>query len=223
MKEYEFTLKFNLQNSQVAASDYVEKLYENGCDDALIGIGAKGYIALDFIREASSAYAAVSSAISDVKNVIPHAVLIEATPDFVGLTDAAKILGCSRQNIRNLIVKDAPRSPLPVYEGTPSIWHLADILNWLGEEKTYAIDNSLLEISQINMNFNMARSWQRLDSELQENIKDLLPFGNVQKDRVPNIKIQSARRRSRRNDSKKRRFVVYLARTSSFSSSLKPR
>jgi hypothetical protein len=53
MNKYEFTLKFNLQNSQVAANDYVEKLYENGCDDALIGIGAKGYIALDFIREAS--------------------------------------------------------------------------------------------------------------------------------------------------------------------------
>lgn len=174
MNEYEFTLKFNFQNSQAEASDYVEKLYASGCDDALIGIGAKGYIALDFIREASSAYAAVSSAITDVKNAIPHAVLIEATPDFVGLTDAAKILGCSRQNIRNLIVKDAPRSPLPVYEGTPSIWHLADILIWLREEKTYSINDSLLEIAKINMSFNVARSWQKLELDIQDSIKILV-------------------------------------------------
>jgi hypothetical protein len=174
MNEYEFTLKFNLPNSQVEGSDYIEKLYESGCDDALIGIGAKGYIALDFIREASSAYAAVSSAITDVKNAIPHAILIEATPDFVGLTDAAKILGCSRQNIRNLIVKDAPRSPLPVYEGTPSIWHLADILIWLREKKTYSINDSLLEIAKINMSFNVARSWQKLELDIQDSIKNLV-------------------------------------------------
>ena len=174
MSEYEFTLKFNLPNSQVEPNEYIEQLYENGCDDALIGIGSKGYIALDFIREASSAYAAVSSAITDVKTVIPHAKLIEATPDFVGLTDAAKIVGCSRQNIRNLIVKDKSKSPLPVYEGTPSIWHLADILIWLREEKTYSIDDSLLEVAKINMNFNVANSWQKIAPELQANIKDLV-------------------------------------------------
>ena len=174
MSEYEFTLKFNLQHSPVDPNEYVEQLYENGCDDALIGIGAKGYIALDFIREAASAYEAISSAIIDVKAVIPQAKLIEATPDFVGLTDAAKILGCSRQNIRNLLVKDQSKSPLPVYEGTPSIWHLADILIWLREEKTYSIDDSLLEIAKINMNFNVARSWQKIAPELQANIKALV-------------------------------------------------
>ncbi|PZO36321.1 MAG: DNA-binding protein [Pseudanabaena frigida] len=174
MSEYEFTLKFNLPNSQFEPNDYIEQLYENGCDDALIGVGAKGYIALNFIRDASSAYEAISSAITDVKTVIPQAKLIEATPDFVGLTDAAKILGCSRQNIRNLIVKDKSKSPLPVYEGTPSIWHLADILIWLREEKTYSIDDSLLEVAKINMNFNVASSWQKIAPELQANIKDLV-------------------------------------------------
>jgi hypothetical protein len=71
--------------------------------------------------------------------VIPDASLIEATPDFVGLTDTAKILGCTRQNIRNLIFNGDTRSPSPVYEGTPSIWHLAEILTWLREDKTYSI------------------------------------------------------------------------------------
>jgi hypothetical protein len=90
------------------------------------------------------------------------------------LTDAAKIIGCTRQNIRNLIVKSEPRSPIPVYEGTPSIWHLAEILIWLKEEKTYSIDNSLLEIAKTNMEFNIAKSWQKVEPELQKNIMALV-------------------------------------------------
>jgi hypothetical protein len=104
VKEYDFTLKFNLQNPHDNPSIYIESLYKGGCDDALIGVGKKGYISLNFIREASSAYEAISSAIVDVKKVLPCATLVEATPDFVGLTDAAKILGCTRQNIRKLII-----------------------------------------------------------------------------------------------------------------------
>jgi hypothetical protein len=51
---------------------------------------------------------------------------------------------------------------------------LADILIWLREEKTYSIDDSLLEIAKINMNFNVARSWQKIAPELQANIKALV-------------------------------------------------
>jgi hypothetical protein len=174
MKEYDFTLKFNLQNSQADPDSYVENLYEGGCDDALIGVGKKGYISLNFIREASSAYEAVSSAITDVKTVISSATLVEATPDYVGLTDAAKILGCTRQNIRKLIVTNDPKSPIPVYEGTPSIWHLSEILVWLKEAKTYSIDETLMEIAKTNMDVNIAKSWQKVEPNFQEDIKTLV-------------------------------------------------
>jgi hypothetical protein len=92
MKDYDFTLKFSLLNSQADPNEYVEQLYENGCDDALIGVGNQGYIALNFIREASSVYEAISRAITDVKRVIPHATMIEATTDSVRLTDKAEII-----------------------------------------------------------------------------------------------------------------------------------
>ncbi len=161
MKDYDFTLKFNLQDPHSDPDEYVEKLYAGGCDDALIGVGLKGYISLNFIREASFAYAAISSAISDVKAVVPSATLIEAAPDFVGLTDAARIVGCTRQNMRNLIVNSEQIPPLPVYEGTPSIWHLAEILIWLREVKMYSIDDSLLEVAKTTMNLNIIRSYQK--------------------------------------------------------------
>jgi len=47
MKEYKFTLKFSLQDNPDA---YIEKLGIEGCDDALIGIGQSGRIALNFTR-----------------------------------------------------------------------------------------------------------------------------------------------------------------------------
>ena len=45
MHEYEFTLKFSLQNAQADPQEYVESLGKAGCDDALIGIGQCGRIA----------------------------------------------------------------------------------------------------------------------------------------------------------------------------------
>jgi hypothetical protein len=82
MKEYSFTLKFNFYDSQAGLSSYVEQLYEGGCDDALIGVGKQGSISLDFIREAPSAFEAISSSITNVENVLPNVILIEVSPNY---------------------------------------------------------------------------------------------------------------------------------------------
>ncbi len=80
MKEYEFTLKFSLQGASLDPNDHLEKLHDSGCDDALVGTGKTGSIALDFIREADSAFDAINSALQNVKSAIPEAKLIEAIP-----------------------------------------------------------------------------------------------------------------------------------------------
>jgi hypothetical protein len=76
MREYEFTLKFKVPNPMTDTGMFVDALYESGCDDAIIGTGTKGFIALDFIREAPSAYDAISSAINDVRKAIPQKVSV---------------------------------------------------------------------------------------------------------------------------------------------------
>lgn len=81
MKEYDFTLKFDLPDPNEDPDHYVDALYEAGCDDASVGIGQPGRIGLNFIREADSASDAILSAIASVKKAIPGARLIEATPD----------------------------------------------------------------------------------------------------------------------------------------------
>lgn len=73
--EYDFELKFKLASDEADARELVERLGKAGCEDAVIGIGQPGRIALSFTREAVSAKRAIISALRDVKKAIPKAVL----------------------------------------------------------------------------------------------------------------------------------------------------
>ena len=50
MNEYDFGLHFKLADYKTDPSIYEDRLFEAGCDDALLGNGQRGYIGLDFIR-----------------------------------------------------------------------------------------------------------------------------------------------------------------------------
>ncbi len=174
MKAYEFTLKFSLQNETDNPAQYIEKLGAAGCDDALTGIGQHGRIALNIIRESTSAYEAIVSAIADVKKAIPGAKLVEATPDIVGLTDVADLLGCTRQNMRKLMINSGSAFPQPFHEGKPAIWHLANILLWLKENRNYQIEDTLIDIAIANMQFNLVKELNNIEPAVQEDIRALI-------------------------------------------------
>jgi hypothetical protein len=97
--EYIFTLKYQLAADDCDHEELVERLAEAGCDDATIGVGQPGRIALAFTRENADARSAILSALQNVKQAIPSARLVEAAPDFVGLTDVADVAGMTRQNM----------------------------------------------------------------------------------------------------------------------------
>lgn len=170
--EFEFGMKF-----KVGAADpreLVERLGAAGCDDATIGTGQPGRIALDFTRRARSVKEAVISALRDVKSAIPDAELIEVTPDFVGLTDVAELVGVSRQNMRKLMLTHATTFPAPVHEGSASVWHLARVLQWLAERREYAIRKGLLEIAAMAMQINLAKEAKELDGPVHREVRTLL-------------------------------------------------
>ena len=50
MNNYQFQLVFLLHPNE-DAEQYLDALFEAGCDDALISIGKAGYLAADFTRE----------------------------------------------------------------------------------------------------------------------------------------------------------------------------
>jgi hypothetical protein len=174
MNTYEFTLKFSLPVTESDMDSLVERLGEAGCDDALVGIGKPGRLALDFARDADSAYYAISSAMAEIKQVVPDAKLVEATPDLVGLTDVADIVGCSRQNIRKVMISSGAEFPVPVHEGKSALWHLSSVLVWLRETKSYKVEDDLLDVASINMQFNAARGMDAIDGMRQTEILTLV-------------------------------------------------
>ncbi len=174
MSEYEFTLTFKLRSPGVDVDDLVERLGAAGCEDAAIGVGLRGRVALSFIREAPSAAKAVFSGILDVKRAIPDATLIEASPDLVGLTDVAELLHVTRQNVRKLIVDCEALAPVRVHEGRPTIWHLVKVLVWLREEKSYPIDEDLADLAYTTMQINLAVGSKDTDHAAQREILALL-------------------------------------------------
>lgn len=155
--EYIFTLKYQLADGDSDLDALVERLGAAGCDDALVGVGQPGRLALEFSREAGSAEEAVRTALVDVKKAIPSARLIEASPDLVGLTDVAEVVGISRQAIRKLMLTHRATFPVPVHEGSASIWHLAEVLDWLMTRGGYQIDVGVLETAKVALEVNIAK------------------------------------------------------------------
>ncbi len=161
MTNYEFTLYFRLPDPREDPQRYLGRLADAGCEDALVGLGQPGRIALEFSRSAKSALAAIASALREVRRAIPGAVLVEAAPDLVGLSDVAEFAGFTRQNMRKLMLGNAASFPSPVHEGKPALWHLACILNWL-QTQPRSVDSSLLEVAKAAMAVNIAKETTRL-------------------------------------------------------------
>ena len=168
--EYTFTLKYQLADDDRNPDVLVERLGEAGCDDALVGIGQPGRLALEFIREAENADAAVRSALADVRSAVPSARLIEVAPDLVGLTDVAEIVGVSRQNMRKLMLANPGSFPAPVHEGSASIWHLADVLTWLQARGSYSLARDVLEVARVALQVNLAKESRRLPRSTSEEL-----------------------------------------------------
>lgn len=172
--EYTFTLKYQLTDDDRDPDALVERLGEAGCDDALVGIGQPGRLALEFTREAADAGAAMRSALADVRRAAPTARLIEVAPDLVGLTDVAEIVGVSRQNMRKLMLAHPGSFPAPVHEGSASIWHLADVLAWLQAKGSYALAKDVLDVARVALQVNVAKEGRRLPRSASEELEALV-------------------------------------------------
>ena len=76
--ECTFTLKHRLPSDYNDMDAIADRLAGEGCDDALVGVGQPGRLALEFVREAPSAHEAIEGATEDVRRAVPNARLIEA-------------------------------------------------------------------------------------------------------------------------------------------------
>jgi hypothetical protein len=151
MHNFDFMLNFTPPHHGNSPESYLDALYEAGCSDAVVGVGFRGMIGLDFTRPAESAEEALRSAIRNVQTAIPGATLVQAGPDLVGLTDMADIFGFTRQNMRKYALsygEGREAFPLPTILGEPSLWHLAEIASWLKMNTSVVQPADVLEISK---------------------------------------------------------------------------
>jgi predicted DNA-binding transcriptional regulator AlpA len=170
MNEYDFSLHFKLADNTTDPSIYEDRLFEAGCDDALLGIGQKGYIGLDFIRSSNSAIEAIYSAIENVKSVIPDSELYYISPDVVSISEIATIMNCTRQNILKLKNTHINTFPFPINSDGKSLnWHLAEVLKWY-RSTGKSIDTSLLEVAEFAMQFNLEKQNKNINSD--NNLKE---------------------------------------------------
>lgn len=163
---FEFTLIFAFPEASADPRGFVDALYEAGCSDATLGVGRPGMLALDFVREAAAAEEAMTSAIRDVRRAIRGAQLVEVAPDLVNLTDVARYLGMTKQNIRKYAAGEARRVtapfPAPVASGAPNLWHLYDVLTWFARHTGLARNPELAEIAKAAFRENLKIQKRRL-------------------------------------------------------------
>ena len=172
--EYTFTLKYRLSLENQNVDDLIERLGAEGCDDALVGVGQPGRMALEFTREADSARDALQSALADVKRAMPTAQLFEAAPDFVGLSDVAQVVGVSRQNLRKLMLSHAASFPAPVHDGTTAVWHLAEMLDWLHATLAYQLEPVTLDIARTTKQVNLVKQAEQISPASEKQLRLLV-------------------------------------------------
>ena len=169
MNTYEFTLTFALPDSS-QVDDYLDVLFEVGCDDALVGSGLAGSIALAFEREAPSAKQAIQTAIQQVRKAISGVELIGLEPDLVGISDMATLLKCSRQNIRKFVVDSDANFPKPSVLGSVPLWHYYEVAHWLLKNRRTKLkpQEAMMEVTQVAFKQNIDTQRQRYRRSIGE-------------------------------------------------------
>ena len=178
MPEYSFALSFKLKDGE-SSELYLDALFEAGCDDSTVGIGAKGSVTLSFIREAKDVQTALVTAIRDVKKAIPHGQLEQAGPDLLNLSELAFLFGFTKQNMRKYargevasVTKDFP---LPVITGKTSYWHCARVAKWLQQQSNTNISDDMVNALHVIWCLNQANEYlQRPDPTMIDDFTQFL-------------------------------------------------
>ena len=99
--EFEFDLVFTLTDEETDEAVIIDALFESGCNDAVVGFGASGFVGLGFTRPGSDSERVIFAAIEQAKAGLPDGtVLREVRPDLVSLADVAARLNVTRQALQ---------------------------------------------------------------------------------------------------------------------------
>ena len=99
--EFEFDIVAALPNKETDKGAIVDALFEAGCGDGAIGLGAPGLVGIGFTRKGTDAEAVITETAQQVLAALPEGSrLREVGPDLVSLAEAAARLGVTRQALQ---------------------------------------------------------------------------------------------------------------------------
>ncbi len=169
---FQFTLL--VDGPDIQGEDYLDALFEAGCDDALVG-STDGVQYLDFDREADSLSNAIMSAISDVETITGVEVVRIADAGLISMAEIAERTGRTRESVRLLVAGERGPGGFPPPVTDPRnryrLWRPADVDSWFSanlDTPTGSSDDEVL--SAINAALELRR-YRRSTAEIEA--KDL--------------------------------------------------
>lgn len=146
MTTFEFTIIASGLNPE--AEDFETRFYDAGCDDATIAF-QKGYIIVDFAREAQSIDEAIASAVANVLSAGATVEHIEPDP-LVSLSDIAGRTNMSRAAMTNYAKGDRGKGfPAPAAKITSDspLWDWSEVAHWLFTNGKIAADEAIIALA----------------------------------------------------------------------------
>lgn len=111
-REFEFDLVFALPQGPEDEGALLDALYEAGCEDAAIGLGAPGLVGVGVTRSGTDPEAVIAATARRILSGLPAGMTLrEVRPDLVTLAEVAARLKVTRQALQKR------RMPLPSVGG----------------------------------------------------------------------------------------------------------
>ncbi|MBR9907022.1 MAG: hypothetical protein GYB30_03100 [Gammaproteobacteria bacterium] len=154
MNKYEFSLRFDVAPCALSMDEIDDRLFEKGCDDALVRHSRRQEILLDFNRESSSAVEAFRVAYEQIKTALPQARLLEAKPDYVGPTDIACVFDLSRQRIQKILQTRASGLRALTSVGNTQVFRLSHVIDEFSKLGTLHVKEPVRETAIAAMQMN---------------------------------------------------------------------
>jgi len=77
IREFEFDVMIRLPQGCPDIEVVLDRLYEAGCDDAVVGCGNPGSLGLSFIREGTDREVVIAGAVRDALAGLPEEAVVE--------------------------------------------------------------------------------------------------------------------------------------------------
>lgn len=76
--------------------------------------------------------------------------------------------------MRKLMLNNAIDFPLPVHEGSASVWHLADVLEWLTARGGYEIDIGVADVARLAKQINLTKEARQIEPRVSRQLSNLV-------------------------------------------------